>query len=132
MIHSTSKWLVFQIKQWRTKQIFVRVNLKFKIKTYFCVRGATTPLNLYLYPLPTWIKYLKLLFKLRNYIKMFTEIWTKSHVVKARFYWFWIDMYIGYKFLSIVNEMNIKKSEMNLKKHIEYKYNEMFKIAINF
>ena len=42
MIHSA-----FEIKRWRTKQIFVTVNLKFKIKTYFYVRGATAfpPVN---------------------------------------------------------------------------------------
>ena len=47
---------LFQIKLWGTIQIFVTVKLKFKIKTYFCVREVS---NLSFNTLPTGIKYLK-------------------------------------------------------------------------
>ena len=58
MIHS-----VFVIKLWGTQQILVTVNLKFKVKTYFCVSGAGTHLTPCFDTVPTWIKYIKSSFK---------------------------------------------------------------------
>ena len=61
MIHSVS-----QIKLWGIKQLFVTINLKFKIKTYFYVRGATAPSYPRVNTLSTRKKYLRSLFNSRN------------------------------------------------------------------
>ena len=66
MIHS-----VFKIKLRGTKQIFVRINWKYKNKIYFCVRGTTTPSISRFNTVSVWIKHLKLLF---NYL-----VWKSRH-----------------------------------------------------
>ena len=84
------------------KQIIVTINSKLKIKACLFMRGATTPSTPGFNTLPTLIKYSKLLFNSKNYIKIFREIRVKLYVEMNSLDRLWTALYIGYKFLSTV------------------------------
>ena len=101
---------ISQIKLWEMKQIFVADSLKFKIKMYLCVRGFTAPSTPYFNTLSTPVKYLKSLFNLRNYIKIFKEIRTNlsanfKFLMNCHEYLFHFpQFYLGYRMNSFNGE----------------------------
>ena len=93
---------VSQIKMWEMKEIFIEINLKFKIKIYLYLRRPTTPSTLHFNTLHEW-NIIKDIINWKSLLKIFRELWTKLHTERNSFDQFWIALYTFQELLDITH-----------------------------